>query len=138
MKCSARRGPDPPWRRLMRAPEVSIRMCVKPSNMARSLLRFVASALIAEVRQYRIADLARGGATAEIRCQHAGAGGCFDGAYDARGFAREAEMVEHQRRAPDSRNRVGDSLAEDVGRRAVNRLETARVLLFGVCVGGGG
>src|SRR6202165_3469138 len=110
MKCSARRGPDPPWRRLMRAPQVSIRMCVKPSNIARSLLRFVAGALIAEVCQYRIADLARGGATAEIRCQHAGAGGCFDGAYDARGFAREAEMVEHQRRAPDSRNRVGDSL----------------------------
>src|ERR1700674_5959026 len=101
----------------MRTPEVSIRMCVEPSNMARSLLRFVASALIAEVRQYRIADLARGGATAEIRCQHAGAGGCFDGAYDSRGFAREAERFGHQRPAPYSRNPVGDSLAESGGRQ---------------------
>ena len=39
-----------------------------------------------------------------------------------------AEVVEHQRAGPDRADRVGDALAGDVGRRAVDRLEHRRVL----------
>ena len=48
--------------------------------------------------------------------------------------ARRAEMIEHQRPRPDRADRVGDPLAGDVGRRAVDRLEHRRVLAFRVDV----
>jgi hypothetical protein len=48
-----------------------------------------------------------------------------------------AEMIEHHRAGPDRADGVGDPLAGDVGRRAVNRLEHRRMRPLGVDVGAG-
>ncbi len=38
-----------------------------------------------------------------------------------------AQMLEHERPGPDLADRIGDALAGDVGRRAVDRLEQRRM-----------
>ena len=47
------------------------------------------------------------------------------------------EVIEHQRAGPDRGDRIGDALAGDVGRRAVDRLEHRRVRPLRVDVGAG-
>ena len=49
-----------------------------------------------------------------------------------------AQKIQHHRAAPDLANRVGDSLASDVGRRAVHRLEQRREQPLGIEVVTGG
>ena len=91
----------------------------------------------------RLADICRDGAAAFLRrgvageiAGAAGGGGehLLDRAHDRGGGVRLAEMLEHHRRRPDLADRVGDALAGDVGRRAVDRLEQRRDRAIGVDV----
>ena len=61
--------------------------------------------------------------------------GKADGRDDGRGSVRFAEMIEHHRRRPYLRDRIGDALAENVGRRAMHWLEHRRIVAFRVDIG---
>src|SRR5919204_5034127 len=71
----------------------------------------------------RLRYVARARAAAEIGRENLLRGGFFDRAHDARRGARLAQMLEHEGRGPEGGDRVGDALARDVERRAVDRLE---------------
>ena len=82
-------------------------------------------------------DLARAGPLGGARRSGGEIGGAeaalehgVDRGLDARRVLRAAEAVaQHHRRREEGRERVGDALAGDVGRRAVDRLEEARLAL---------
>src|SRR5216683_6299664 len=58
----------------------------------------------------------------------------FDRTYDCSGGGGVPEVFEHQRSRPDLTDRVGDTLAGDVRRRAMNRLEGRRINAFRIDV----
>src|ERR1700680_4054133 len=80
----------------------------------------------------RLAEGFGGRSTAEIRGPRRALVGKhrFDRTHDCGGGGRAAEVFEHQRSRPDLTDRVGDTLACDVRRRAVNRLEGRRINAF--------
>ena len=59
----------------------------------------------------------------------------LDGGDDRGGGLAVTEMVEHHGSRPDLPDRVGDSLARDIGRRSVHRFEHRGVVALGVDVG---
>ena len=80
---------------------------------------------------------AGGGPAAEIGRVQGGVGGNpLDGAHQPRGGLL-AQMLEHHCPGPEGGDRVGDALAGDVERRAVDRLEHRGRGALGVEVGGG-
>src|SRR4051812_27548149 len=74
---------------------------------------------------------------AEIGREHLFLGGALDGRHEARRGLRLPEMLEHHRRRPERRDRIGDALAGDVERRSVDRLEHRGEFAFRIQVRGG-
>ena len=60
--------------------------------------------------------------TAEVGCVDAIAQRGVDSSVKPVGARRLMEVVKHERRRADGRERIGDAVARDVGRRAMYRL----------------
>src|SRR6185312_8279362 len=81
------------------------------------------SRLLDELRK-RIAELLAHGFAAHVARAHIGLGQqLLDGAHDGARRLRMPQMLEHHGAGPDLADGIGDSLAGDVGRTAVHRLE---------------
>ena len=82
---------------------------------------------VSERRRDRLRDFLRRRLAAQVgRSRPAFAQHPLDRAQDAVVRVVVAEVRQHQRAGPDRADRVGDALAGDVGRRAVDRLEHRR------------
>src|SRR5882724_9440559 len=85
----------------------------------------------------RLADVLSRGLASDVAGARAFGEDALDRAHDGLARVLVAEVLEHHRAGPDLSDGIGDVLAGDVGRRAVDRLEHRGELALGIDVARG-